>query len=369
MKDIIDTADLPTEQGSAVYAGRRPPADAACVRRLRDAGAVVLGKTVTTEFATYQPARTANPLDPSRTPGGSSSGSAAAVADGMVPLALGSQTAGSTIRPASFCGILGFKPTHGAIDLTGVFELSARLDTLGLFARTPEDLARLAGVLLPGAAARPSEAAPPREAAPPAVVAPALSAPPRLAFVRTAHWEEADASGRAAVESAAERLARAGAAVEEAMLPAAFEALPAAQDTIMAVDASRSLAREREQHADRLSEPLRDLLARGAATSVDDYAAAVALADRCRASLDDVFAGFDAVLTPAARGEAPVGLDSTGDPLFCRAWTLLGTPAISVPGMTGSSGMPVGMQLVGRPGADWALLGVASWAFGALRAS
>jgi Asp-tRNA(Asn)/Glu-tRNA(Gln) amidotransferase A subunit family amidase len=351
VKDIIDTAGLPTEYGSPVYAGHRPVADAACVRMLREAGAVVLGKTVTTEFATYQPPRTVNPLDPRRTPGGSSSGSAAAVADGMVPLALGSQTAGSTIRPASFCGILGFKPTHGAIDLGGVLQLSARLDTLGLFARTPDELALLAGALLPAA----------RQ--------PRGAAAPRIAFVRSTDWEEAEPSGQAAVEGAAERLASAGAAVEDVRLPAAFDGLPAAQETIMAVDACRSLAREREQHAHQLSEPLRDLLARGAATAARDYGAAVELAERCRGELGGAIEGFDAILTPAARGEAPVGHDSTGDPLFCRAWTLLGTPAVSVPGMTGESGMPVGAQLVGRWGADWALLGLAAWAFAALQAS
>jgi amidase len=352
VKDIIDTADLPTEYGSPVYAGHRPAADAACVRRLREAGAVVLGKTVTTEFATYQPAKTVNPLDPARTPGGSSSGSAAGVADGMVPLALGSQTAGSTIRPASFCGILGFKPTHGAIDLDGVLQLSARLDTLGLFARDPDGLALLASALLTPAAARP-----PRGAA---------TDPPRLAFVRTAHWAEAEPSGRAAVEGAAERLASAGAEVADLALPEAFDGLPAAQETIMAVDACRSLAGERAEHADRLSEPLRELLARGAATDARDYVAAVELAETCRGELGAVLNGFDAILTPAARGEAPVGLDSTGDPLFCRAWTLLGTPAVSVPGMTGGDGMPVGVQLVALPGSDWALLGMAAWAFAAL---
>jgi amidase len=356
VKDIIDTADLPTEYGSPVYAGHRPAADAACVRRLRDAGAVVLGKTVTTEFATYQPAKTVNPLDPARTPGGSSSGSAAAVADGMVPLALGSQTAGSTIRPASFCGILGFKPTHGAIDLDGVFQLSARLDTLGLFARDPDGLALLASALL-----TPAAAPPPRGST--------ATPPPRLAFVRTAHWEDAEPSGRAAVEDAAQRLASAGAEVADLALPAAFDELPAAQETIMAVDACRSLARERDEHADRLSEPLRELLDRGGGTAARDYGAAVELAETCRGELGAVLEGFDAIYTPAVRGEAPVGLDSTGDPLFCRAWTLLGTPAVSVPGMTGESGMPIGVQLVGRVGADWTLLGLAAWAFAALAAS
>jgi Asp-tRNA(Asn)/Glu-tRNA(Gln) amidotransferase A subunit family amidase len=358
IKDIIDTAEAPTEYGSPVYAGHRPAADAACVRRLREAGAVLLGKTVTTEFATYQPPKTVNPLDARRTPGGSSSGSAAAVAGGMVPLALGSQTAGSTIRPASFCGILGFKPTHGAIDLAGVLQLSAQLDTLGLFARTPGELALLAGALLPrGAAAGPLGAATGQHSA-----AGGQAPPARLALVRTAHWHDAEPGGRAAVERAAGLLG-----AEEVRLPPAFDGLPAAQETIMAVDACRSLARERAEHADLLSEPLRELLDRGAATSAADYEAAVALAAACRDELPGVLDGFDAILTPAARGEAPIGLDTTGDPLFCRAWTLLGTPAVSVPGLTGDSGMPIGVQLVGRRGEDWALLRVAAWAFAVLR--
>ena len=345
IKDIFDTADMPTEHGSPIHAGRRPEADAACVRRLREAGAVVLGKTVTTEFATYQPPKTVNPLDPERTPGGSSSGSAAAVADGMVPLALGSQTAGSTIRPASFCGIFGFKPTHGAVDLTGALQLSARLDTIGPMARDARDLELLLDALLPdgGAEEQPGDSA------------------PRFAFVRTRHWEQADASGRAALERAAERLEAAGARVEETVPPEPFDGLTGAQETIMAFDLARSLAAEREQHADRLSAPLRELLEQGAATGEGAYRDAVALAERCRAQLGDVLAGADAILTPAAVGEAPQR-GSTGDPVFCRAWTLLGAPAVSVPGLTGEHGMPIGIQLVAPPGADRALLGVAAWA-------
>ena len=377
VKDIFDTADMPTEHGSPIYTGRRPDADAACVRRLREAGAVVLGKTVTTEFATYQPPRTVNPHDPERTPGGSSSGSAAAVADGMAPLALGSQTAGSTIRPASFCGIAGFKPTHGAVDLTGALQLSARLDTIGLMARTPEDAGLLLDALLgaDAAAARRADAAGERsvdaaaehradaagEHRADAAAEHATGAAPRVAFVRTRHWEQADSSGRAAVERAAERLEAGGAEVVETALPAPFDGLTDAQATIMAFDAARSLAAEREHHRDQLSEPLRELLDQGAATSDTSYRDAVALAGRCRAQLGDVLAGAAAILTPAAVGEAPPR-ESTGDPVFCRAWTLLGAPAVSVPGLTGESGMPVGVQLVGAPGADRALLSLAAWA-------
>jgi len=363
VKDIFDTADMPTEYGSPIHAGRRPRVDAACVRRLREAGAVVLGKTVTTEFATYRPPRTVNPLDPERTPGGSSSGSAAAVADGMVPLALGSQTAGSTIRPASFCGCFGFKPTHGAVDLGGALRLSARLDTIGAMARSAADLELLLDALLdpaPGAGRSGAEHPP---AAP---WSGADAGAPRFALVRTRHWELADTSGRAAVERAAALLEAAGAEVAETVLPAPFDGLTDAQTTIMAFDCARSLAAEREHHGERLSVPLRELLDQGAATGDDEYRDAVALAERCRAQLGEALAGADAILTPAAIGEAPPR-DSTGDPVFCRAWTLLGTPAVSVPGMSGEHGLPVGIQLVGAPGSDRALLAVAAWTAAQLR--
>jgi Asp-tRNA(Asn)/Glu-tRNA(Gln) amidotransferase A subunit family amidase len=339
VKDIIDTADLSTEYGSSIYAGNRPQTDAACVTRLREAGAVILGKTKTTEFAYFHPADTTNPHDPERTPGGSSSGSAAAVADGMVPVALGTQTAGSVIRPASFCGVLGFKPTHGLLDLTGVRPLSERLDTLGLFAREPDDLERLFAALTGGNGAAPSEAA------------------PRLAFARTARWDRVEPDAQWALEDAAQRLA-----AEEIELPGELEDLVDAQATIMAVGVAASAAEEYEHDRDRLSDELLGLIEEGLATEPSAYEAALAAGERGVAALPRVFDRYDALMTPAARGQAPLGLDATGDPVFCRAWTLAGTPAISVPGRVGADGLPVGVQLVAAPGRDAELLAAARWA-------
>ena len=347
VKDIIDTADMPTAYGSPIHAGHRPARDAACVAALRAAGAVVLGKTVTTEFALWTPPPPRNPHDLGRTPGGSSSGTAAAVADGMVPVALGSQTAGSVVRPASFCGVLGFKPTHGHLDLSGVRPLSAPLDTLGVLAREAEDLELLRAVL----AGEPPRPLPP------------AGAPPAIGLLRTPWWERADADGRRAVECAAERLAAAGARVAEVDAPAGFGALVDAQDTLMAFDVARALAAEYEHDADRLSPPVREYVERGRRTPREAAQDALRAADAGRAALDPVLRAHDALLCPAVVGEAPpVELGTTGDPLFCRAWTLLGTPAVAVPGMTGSGGLPIGVQLVGRPGQDRALLAVAAWA-------
>jgi Asp-tRNA(Asn)/Glu-tRNA(Gln) amidotransferase A subunit family amidase len=354
VKDIVDTAGMPTERGSAIHAGRRPEHDAACVARLRAAGAVVLGKTVTTEFALYQPPRTANPAAPGRTPGGSSSGSAAAVADAMVPVAIGSQTAGSVVRPAAFCGTLGLKPTRGLVDLTGVMGLSANLDTLGWFARDGADLALLGSVLADawpeaadaGGAGRGGDAA-----------------PPAFALARTPWWERADADSQHAVERAARRLADAGAPVREIELPERFAPLPEAHDALMAFDAARSLAHEREHHSDLLSDVLRALLDRGAGVPRETAAAAVALGAECRALLAEHLHAGESLLVPAVTGEPPaLEEQSTGDPWFCRPWTLLGVPALAVPGATGASGAPVGVQLVAPAGADAALAAAGAWA-------
>ncbi|HZC13580.1 MAG TPA: amidase [Thermoleophilaceae bacterium] len=345
VKDIIDTHDMPTECGSPIHAGRRPAADAACVARLREAGAVILGKTMTTELAYFHPAETRNPLDPRRTPGGSSSGSAAAVADGMVPLALGSQTAGSTIRPASFCGIFGLKPTHGLIDLSGVKRLSGRLDTLGLFARSIHDLNLFLGVLTDDPRSVPGSAA----------------GPPRIGFARTARWQLVEPDAQVALEAAASELADAGARIDELELPTELEELVDAQQTIMAVDVAANLADEYDSHGDRISAELTALIEQGRAITRSDHEAALLAAQRGAENLSNVFGGRDVLLTPAARGQAPVGLDATGDPVFCRAWTLLGTPAISVPGPLGGDGLPLGVQLIAPPGRDAELLAAARW--------
>jgi Asp-tRNA(Asn)/Glu-tRNA(Gln) amidotransferase A subunit family amidase len=296
---------------------------------------VVLGKTVTTEFATYEPPPTVNPLDPARTPGGSSSGSAAAVAAGMVPVAYGTQTAGSVIRPASFCGVAGFKPAHGWRSTTGIKRLSERLDTLGLLARTVADAALLGGFAAPSGEAR-------------------------VAFCRTPWWDRLEDGGRAALEDAAARLG-----AEEVELPAEFAALTEAQETVMAFDVARNLEPEWRSHRDELSGALRDYIERGRTVSDSDAREGAALGELCRSLLPDVFAGFDALVVPGALGEAPLRADGhTGDPLLCRAWTFLGVPALSVPGMVGPAGMPVGARLVGL--SEAAVLRAGAWVEGML---
>jgi amidase len=348
VKDIVDTADLPTERGSPVHRGRRPGVDATCVARLRAAGAVILGKTVTTEFAFTRPGKTRNPHDPGRTPGGSSSGSAAAVAARFVPAALGTQTAGSVIRPASFCGVVGFKPTFGVVPLEGVSPFAPTLDTIGLFTR---DLAAIP--LLLGALGAPAPA-------------PVRRAPPRVALCRTEQWPLAEPSTQALVEDAARAIARAGAPVEEIDLGPGFDGLAGAQRAIMAAEAARTFAPIRARHGELLSPVLRDFLREGDGVGRGREAEAREQAARCRSALDGIFARFDVLCTPAAPGEAPGGLESTGDPAFNRIWTLLGVPCLSLPAGRGPAGMPVGLQLVGAQGADGALVELAAWVARAL---
>ncbi len=347
IKDLFDTADLPTGYGSPIYRGHRPAWDASCVALLRSAGAVVLGKTVTTEFAVYHPGKTANPHDPAHTPGGSSSGSAAAVADGMVPLALGSQTAGSVIRPASFCGVVGYKPTFGWVARAGAKPLSDSLDTVGWFSRSVADAALLASVLC----GRPALAGP---------VLP--DGPPRIGTCRTHEWPLAGPATVAALGEASERLAESGAARDLVELPDTFRGLAEAQAVIMAYEAARSLAFEHRCHGEQLSPKLREIVDAGNACPPERYDDAQAQARACRASLDGVFGPRDALLVPSAPGEAPRGLSCTGDPVFNRIWTLLGVPCVNLPGLSGPLGLPVGVQLVGRPGQDERLLAAARWA-------
>jgi len=344
VKDIFDTADMPTECGTPVHRGRRPGADAACVAALRRAGALVLGKTVTTELAFFHPGKTRNPHDPARTPGGSSSGSAAAVAARMVPAALGSQTAGSVIRPASFCGVVGMKPTHGLSPLDGVSPFAPSLDTVGLFARDPADLE----VLLPPLGVP---------------LDPAPDLPPRLGLCRSPQWPLAEPATRALVERTAARLAAGGAAVTEVDLPPECDGLFEAHKTVMAFEAARSLGALRAGHEALLSPVLLDLLRAGEATPAEAHAAALALAARCREALAGVFRRVDVLLTPAAIGEAPLGLSSTGDPAFNRIWTLLHLPCLGLPAGRGPSGLPVGVQLVGPLRGDGVVVAAARWAF------
>jgi Asp-tRNA(Asn)/Glu-tRNA(Gln) amidotransferase A subunit family amidase len=339
VKDIIDTADQPTEHGSPIYAGNRPERDATAVARLRGAGAVIIGKTVTTEFALFQPPPTVNPHDPERTPGGSSSGSAAAVAAGMVPLAIGTQTAGSVVRPASFCGIVGAKPTIRAIPTDGVKPCSGTLDTVGAFSRDVEGAALALGVMAGDVERfRPTR----------------LGDRPRIGFARTAEWSLMEPGAQAVVEAAVQGLAQ-EADVIEVELPPSFAGLVAAQLTVMGTEALRELAWEREQHPDQLSDRLRTYLA-DSASLVDGYEEAMAERERCRGRLEAVFADIDVLLVPSVLGEAPPR-ETTGDPVMCRGWTLLGTPTVAVPGLTGPAGLPLGIQVVGPSGRDDLALG------------
>ena len=347
IKDIIDSADDPTGWGSAIYAGHRPPRNASCVELFLQAGAVPLGKTVTTEFAYFRPGPTANPRDIRHTPGGSSSGSAAAVADGMAPLAFGSQTAGSLIRPAAYCGILGYKPTHGAFDLQGVMGLAPSLDTLGLLARRVEDLA-LARAVLAGHD--------------PALGDGFAARPPRIALLRGPHWQEASAEARAACERALETLAAQGAVVRALAEPEGFAEMTACQKTVMAFEAARARIFEYRRHRDRISDAFAALVEEGLATPRAAYDAARETTRRAMASLDAAFAELDAILTLAAPGEAPEGLGATGDPLFSRSWTLLQVPCLSIPFGRGAAGLPLAVQLVGPRDGDARLLAAAAWA-------
>lgn len=344
VKDLLDTVDMPTGYGSPIYDGHRPVWDAAAVALARAAGAVVLGKTVTTEFATFTPGKTANPRNPAHTPGGSSSGSAAAVADGMVPLAFGSQTAGSIIRPAAYCGCVGYKPSFNLVPRAGAKALSDSLDTIGTMAARVADAAYFVGVLC----ARPRL----RDAVMP-------DSPPRFGLCRTAMWDAADPAVAAALDRARGALARAGAEVSEVAVPDAHRGLTAAQDKIMWFESARGLAYEHLCHRDRLSPRLAQLLDAGAAVATEDYEAAQREAALARARLDGFFGASDAMLVPAAQGFAPAGLGATGDPVFNRLWTLLGTPCVTLPGLWGEGGLPVGVQLVGRIGDDARLMSCA----------
>jgi Asp-tRNA(Asn)/Glu-tRNA(Gln) amidotransferase A subunit family amidase len=357
IKDIFDTGDMPTEFGSPLWAGRTPRRDATAVALLRAAGAVILGKTVTTEYAYFHPGKTRNPHDPARTPGGSSSGSAAAVAALMVPGAIGTQTNGSVIRPAAFCGVVGFKPTHGLIPRSGALLLSRALDHVGVFARSVEDAALLAEAMVGFDAEDPDT----RPVARPPLAAVAASEPPlppRFAFVKSPAWQHADATTQAAFAELVEHLGEAAPDVE---LGPSFDRAIDFQRVVMEVEMAHNLHRDYEQGAAQLSAPLRGLIERGRAQPAVAYTAALAGSAPLNATLDSVFDEYDAILTPAAPGEAPRGLDSTGNPVFCSIWTYLGTPAITLPLLHSEAGLPLGVQLVGRRGNDARLLRSARW--------
>jgi Asp-tRNA(Asn)/Glu-tRNA(Gln) amidotransferase A subunit family amidase len=358
LKDIIDTADMPTENGSVLHAGRMPSGDAAVTERLRAAGAIIMGKTVTTEFATRTPGKTRNPHDPAHTPGGSSSGSAAAVAAGMIPLALGNQTGGSTIRPGSYCGVWALKPTHGLISRHGMFRLSRSLDHVGLFARTAEDL----GLLLEELAGH-DERDPdthPRGRAPYRAIA--LEEPPiapRFGFFRSGRWSRVAEDAQAAFGELVEHL---GGQVEEVELTVGADELAERHRVVMDAEVALNLRREWETGRDRLSPALRARIESGRAGGALEYLEARAAASALDAIFTELFEQrYDAILTPAAEGTAPAGLESTGEPTFCTLWTLLGLPAVSVPLLQGANGLPLGVQLVGPRHGDGRLLRTARW--------
>ncbi len=338
-KDIFDTADLPTQYGSPIYDGYRPRADATAVVMTRQAGGVIIGKTVTTQFASLVPSPTKNPHNLAHTPGGSSAGSAAAVGAGFVPIAFGTQTAGSVIRPAAFCGVAALKPSYRLIPSVGVKTVSWHLDTMGLFGAGVADVAFAAAAVLM------------RDLR----VDRATPAGPRIALARTHLWPQASTAMANAVETAARLAATAGARVSELTLPPIMEQAYAAQHTIQDYETLRALAFEYDRHRDQIDPLLRDQLAAAEKISADDYDAARRTASRARQMLADAMADFDVVLTPSAPGAAPHGLGATGNPMFNRLWTLMGAPCVNVPGLS-ENGLPLGVQIVGRFGRDKAAL-------------
>jgi Asp-tRNA(Asn)/Glu-tRNA(Gln) amidotransferase A subunit family amidase len=348
VKDIIDTADLLTEWGTPIHQGRRVGRDAACVALSRKAGGILLGKTVTTEFANLHVGKTRNPRDLTRTPGGSSSGSSAAVADFMVPLAIGTQTTGSTVRPSSFCGIFGYRPTYGEHRLHGVMEASGSLDTLGICARSIEDAALYRDVLL---------------GIPPAAVV-VSSAPPRIGICRTHVWRQVHPSTQKLVEEAVEHLARQGAWVKEVELPSEFEGLTEAHRWISSFEFVRALTYEIENHWDRISDTLRGgRIADGLNCSFERYVKMLTLAEHCRAAMALVWEDHDILLTPAAIGEAPVGWDAFVGADLYKMWSVLHVPALTLPLFEGPNGMPVGLQLFAERRRDRQLFAQALWVY------
>ncbi len=362
IKDIIDTKDFPTENGTVLHAGRRPQSDATVVTRLKQAGAVIIGKTVTTELAVYSPGKTRNPHKLDHTPGGSSSGSAAAVACGMVPVAVGTQTNGSMIRPASFCGVYGYKPTFGYISRHLVLSQSRPLDQIGVFGRSIEDVALIAETLIGYDVNDPDSVKQPR---PELLKTQAEESPidPLLAFVKTPVWEQADKFTQEAFEELNDAL---GESSQEIRLSTIFDQAHEMHRIIMEADLARSFAQEYNEGADKLSQILKEMIRRGQQVQAAEYNQAVLGIEALYGRFSKVFEKYDAIVTPATVGEAPAGLESTGSPMFCTIWTLCGMPAIPFL-FRGERGFPLGVQLIGRRGAEAPLLRTARWLLNRLK--
>jgi Asp-tRNA(Asn)/Glu-tRNA(Gln) amidotransferase A subunit family amidase len=345
VKDVFETHDMPTEHGTPIYAGNRPKADAATIAAARHAGMVILGKTVTTELATHVPSRTRNPHNPAHTPGGSSAGSAAAVADNMVPLATATQTVGSTIRPASFCGVVGYKPTFNLLSRAGVKVEGDSLDTVGIIARTVPDAALYAGTQTNDARL---------------INLPEVTGRLKVGLCRTYEWDRVQPEMAEAMQRAPKELAAAGARVTDVTLPPQYAGLLDAHWTVFLFEMWRSFADE-HYRANRLSASLRERWEEGSRVTGETYQKALALGFQCRAALPQAFGDCDVLLAPSARGEAPKGLNSTGDPVMNQIWTFLYTPAVTVPVGKGPNGLPVGLQVLGRLGDDARALAAAHW--------
>ena len=362
IKDIFSTADLPTTWGTSIYQGRYLLADAAVVARLKAAGAIILGKTVTTEFATAAAGPTRNPHNLGHTPGGSSSGSAAAVADGMVPVAIGSQTMGSILRPAAYCGIFGFKPSFGVMSRYGMMPVSMDLDHVGLFARSLDDLELLLGIL-----ASPDYRDPACNQSPQSLEKTAASTPPpRIAFILGPHYEQLEPFTRDRLQDISHVLEGAGAMVDRVTLPDLFQTAWEDTQNLCALGLATHHGDVIRRHRAQVSDLLLAWLERGERLDEAAYTAIQQRAAVYRSALSDIFAAYDFILTPVTTGAAPKGLEATGSPIFCGLWTLCGVPAINLPVGKDSFGLPLGCQLVGNYLADFRFLNLARWCWAAL---
>ena len=339
VKDIMETAGMLTTMGSRIYSDYVPKRDATCVAMLKRAGAVIAGKTETTEFAYFYPGKTRNPHNTDHTPGGSSMGSAVAVSQRMVPFALGTQTAASVIRPAAYCGVIGYKASHGSISLAGVFGFAQSLDSIGFFVRDVRDVAVIRNALFgsPGQLQRMPDV-------------------PSIGLVKTPHWQVAEPCQRQLIEHLCDFLSNRAFEITEIEVGPSDGALTEAQATIMAYEGSRSLSAEFSTDSHLMSDPIKALIERGANTTFEAYQEAVALSEFWQRELRKIFLDFDVLLSPSAPGEAPKGLDSTGDPIFSRMWTLLKVPSINLPAGCGPNGLPLGIQLIGPFNQDDRLL-------------